>query len=601
MGQMKIVIDGTDKARYVPGEEAVITATVRNLMQKKAEGIRVEMDVYHLEQLIYSQQQNLILEPREDRKVYLNWQTPDMDYKGYLLCLKMIDKEGDCISQDTIGVDVSSDWLKFPRYGYLCDYGEMENAEKKITQMNRYHINAIEYYDWHALHHEPLPANATKQFPGVWEDWSGRKIYGETIKNYIKSAHDKNMVNMAYNMIYAGTDSFVKDANGNPTEASNWQICFAPENERGKGMFTFQMGASPSGNANLYFMNPLNPSWQKYIFLQERHVFKVLDFDGWHGDTVGDWGKMVDVLGNPLGTGESGELIYKVKDTYRQFLNAAKKALDGYYLSFNPVGAQGIEQVNTSKVDVLYTEFWPWDWDRNGVLYDSYQDLVTEIERTMEESKTYSVDGKGKSLVVKAYINYYQTTGTMNAPGVLLCDAAVYAAGGSRLEVGNGNHMLHVEYYPDDDIPMGNVLQEYMIKMSDFTVAYENLLRDGQYTTENRVEIENHSVSKNGQSDTIWTYTRADGEHEILHLINLLGTDNEWRDERGKKKEPIYTENLKVKFYTKKEITQIHMASFSFCDCVSRELSFEKGEDSNGKYITFVVMVLEYWDMVYMK
>ena len=178
-----------------------------------------------------------------------------------------------------------------------------------------------------------------------------------------------------------------------------------------------------------------------------------------------------------------------MKDTYRQFLNAAKKALDGYYLSFNPVGAQGIEQVNTSNVDVLYTEFWPWDRDRNRVLYDSYQALVTEIERTMEESRNYSVDGKGKSLVVKAYINYYQTTGTMNAPGVLLCDAAVYAAGGSRLEVGNGNHMLHVEYYPDDNIPMGNVLQKYMTKMSDFTVAYENLLR--RWTIYNRKQSGN--------------------------------------------------------------------------------------------------------------
>ncbi|MDE6055965.1 MAG: glycoside hydrolase family 66 protein, partial [Lachnospiraceae bacterium] len=253
-------------------------------------------------------------------------------------------------------------------------------------------------------------------------------------------------------------------------------------------------------------------------------------------DTVGEWGKMVDAFGNSLGAGENGEPIYEVKETYRQFLNAAKEALDGFYLSFNPVGAQGIEQVNTSSSDVLYTEFWPWDYDRNGILYNTYQSLVTEVERTMEESKLYSVDGKGKSLVVKSYINYYKTTGTMNVPGVLLCDAVVYAAGGSRIEIGNGNHMLHVEYYPNDDIPMGEMLQEYMLQMGDFTVAYENLLRDGQFTTENRVEIVDYQVSRDGQSDTIWAYTRMDGTHEILHLINLLGTDNEWRDERGKRK-----------------------------------------------------------------
>lgn len=34
---------------------------------------------------------------------------------------------------------------------------------------------------------------------------------------------------------------------------------------------------------------------------------------------------------------------------------------------------------------------------------------------------------------------------------------------------------------------------------------------------------------------------------------------------------------------------------------MSRELTFEQGEDLNGKYIEFTVPVLEYWDMVYMK
>ncbi len=601
VGQLEILIDGTDKARYAPGEEAVITASVRNLTEKNADDILLEMNVYHLGEAVYSQQQSLAIAPGEEKGLSLNWQPPDTDYQGYLICLKLTDSKGNYIAQDTTGIDISSDWVKFPRYGYLCDYGEEENTEEKIAQMNRYHINAIEYYDWHALHHEPIPEEVTRQSPGVWEDWSGREIYGETVRNYIQNAQDRNMVSMAYNMIYAGTDSFVKDVSGNPTKAADWQIYFAPENERGEGMFTFKMGASPSGNGNLFFMNPLNADWQDYIFSQEKHALDVLGFDGWHGDTVGDWGKMVDAFGNPLGTGEDGESIYEVKDTYRQFLNAAKEALEGYYLSFNPVGAQGIEQVNTSNSDVLYTEFWPWDQDRDGVLYDTYQSLVTEVERTMEESKPYSADGKGKSLVVKAYINYYKTTGTMNVPGVLLCDAAVYAAGGSRLELGNGNHMLHVEYYPDDDIPMGDELQEAMAKMADFTVAYENLLRDGQFTTENRVEIAEHQVSRDGQGNTIWAYTRADGEYEILHLINLLGTDNEWRDERGKKEAPSYTENLNVKYYTEKEITQVHMASFSFEDGMSRELSFEQGEDSNGKYIRFTVPSLEYWDMIYMK
>lgn len=598
-GQLEIVINGMDKARYAPGGEAAVTATVRNVTEKKADDIRVEMEVYHLDERIDTKQQDLSLKPGEDKDIVISWETPDRDYQGYLICLRLTDRKGNPIAQDTIGVDVSSDWVKFPRYGYLCEYGEDVDAAEKTGQMNRYHINAIEYYDWHALHQEPIPPEVTRQAPGVWEDWSGRKIYGETVQAYLRDAHDRNMVNMAYNMIYAGTDTFVKDEEGNPTKAAEWQLYFAPDNDRGEGAFTFQMGSSPSGNGNLFFMNPLNPDWQEYIFSQENHIFEVLDFDGWHGDTVGDWGKMTDSAGNPLGTGERGEPVYEVKDTYRQFLNAAKEALGEHYLSFNPVGAQGIEQANTSNADVLYTEFWPWDTDRNGVTYDTYHSLVTEVERTMEESRPYSVDGKGKSLVVKAYINYYKTTGTLNAPGVLLCDAAVYAAGGSRLELGNGNHMLHVEYYPDDTIPMGEELEEAMVRMADFTVAYENLLRDGQYTTDNQVEIEEQPVSRDGQSGSIWAYTRGGGEHEILHLINLLGTDSEWRDERGKKAPPIPVRDLTVKYYTDKVITKVSLASFALDGGMSRELSFEKGEDGKGSYITFTVPELTYWDMIY--
>lgn len=601
IGQLEIKVSGTDKARYAPGEELTVAVTVTNKTEKEADGISLWLEVHHLEQVIDFRQEEVALEPGESREVSLSWRTPEEDYQGYLLCLKLTDDRGNCISQDTIGADVSSDWVKYPRYGYLCEYGEDVDAEEKIALMNRYHINAIEYYDWQALHHAPLPAESTRETPGVWEDWSGRRIYGETVKDYLQCAHDRNMVNMAYNMIYAGTDSFVKDRDGNPTKAADWQIYFAPENERGQGAFTFQMGASPSGNGNLYFMNPLNREWQEYIFSQEKHVLQVLDFDGWHGDTVGDWGKMTDAFGNPLGIGEQGEPVYEVKETYRQFLNAAKEALGGCYLSFNPVGAQGIEQVNTSSSDVLYTEFWPWDQDRNGVLYDTYQALVTEVERTMDESRPYSRDGRGKSLVVKAYINYYKTTGTLNAPGVLLCDAAVYAAGGSRLEIGNGNHMLHVEYYPDDKIPMGDALQESMVRMADFTAAYENLLRDGQFTTDNPVEIEDYPVSRDGKSDTIWAYTRADEEHEIIHLINLLGTDNQWRDERGKKAAPDYAESLTVKYYTDKMISEVYLASFELAGGMSSELAFQKGEDGRGKYICFSVPSLAYWDMIYMK
>lgn len=546
----KLVILDTDRAMYSPEERCVIRYQVSSMAKERKE-TSIVLKVMHLEQVIAEiPVQTVWLTGGEVKTLEAQWTVPVQDFTGYLLELGFADHKGALHGSDTIGIDVSSDWVKFPRYGYLCDFGKEVDAGSKIAQMNRYHINGIEYYDWHYLHHQPLAYGITAQEPGSWKDWSGREISGETIADYIEKAKESNMVNMAYNMIYAGTDTFFKDQNGRDTKANAWKLYFAKENDRGKGDFTFHMGISPSGNGNLYFLNPLNKEWQRHIFSEELKVFSAFLFDGWHGDTVGDWGEMVTASGEPLGYQEDGTPIYQVTDTYTQFLNAAKEALGEKYLSFNPVGAQGIENANVSRTDVLYTEFWPWDKDREGKPYDTYASLVREIEQSMEDSKAVSFDKKGKSLAVKAYINYYKTNGYMNAPGVLLADAAVYAAGGSRLELGNGDRMLHVEYYPDDGILMEEALKEQMKRVYDFVVAYENLLRDGQWTTDNPVHIEGYAYGKEGASDTIWTYTRADSEYEILHLINLLGTDNEWRDERGKKAAPIEAHDLKITYYT---------------------------------------------------
>lgn len=591
----------TDKSRYNPGDTVNLEIVISNEGENKESG-KITLSASHLG--IYTGEEEGIpvtVNSMESKKIKATWTAPEKDFTGYLLEVTLEGKWGNNLGNATTGVDVSSSAIKFPRYGYLSNFAKDVNTKSFIETMTDYHINMIEYYDWHHLHHKPLADGISKENPGVWKDWAGREIYGETLANYIKDAKAANMLNMAYNMIYAGTDTFFADEEGNPTKANDWKLVFAPDNDRGSGEFKFHMGTSPSGNGNLYFLNPLNIDWQKYIFAEENKIFDVFDFDGWHGDTVGDWGKMTTSSNEPLGYDENGEPIYQVTDTYTQFLNAAKEALGDKYLSFNPVGAQGIENANKSKTDILYTEFWPWDRDREGQTYDTYYSLVKEVERSFGDSKVESFDGKGKSLVVKAYINYDKTVGNMNDPAVILAASSVYAAGGSRLEIGNGSSMLHTEYYPDDKIPMSEELQQYMKGFADFIVAYENLLRDGQSTGDREVVIDGYAVSKTGESDTIWAYTKEDEEYEILHLINLLDTDNLWRDERGKKSSPKEVSNIQVKYYTDKDINQAYVASPDLNKGKSEALKIRKGSDELGKFITFTIEKLAYWDLIYFR
>ena len=108
-------------------------------------------------------------------------------------------------------------------------------------------------------------------------------------------------------------------------------------------------------------------------------------------------------------------------------------------------------------------------------------------------------------------------------------------------------------------------------------------------------------MSAQGESDAVWAYTKADEAYEILHLINLCGTDTEWRDERGKKSAPLPLNGLRVKYYMPEEITGIWLASPDEESAVSTSLIFEKGEDDNGRYLEFEVPSLQYWDLLYMK
>ena len=81
-GQLEIIVNGTDKARYAPKEEAAITVTVRNVMEETADDILLDMKVYHLDQVVYSEQQDLALKPGEEKELASKWQTPDSDYQG---------------------------------------------------------------------------------------------------------------------------------------------------------------------------------------------------------------------------------------------------------------------------------------------------------------------------------------------------------------------------------------------------------------------------------------------------------------------------------------------------------------------------------------
>ncbi|WP_227521928.1 glycoside hydrolase family 66 protein [Bacillus solitudinis] len=569
----------TDKAMYDPGDTIEIRINLKNTTGSDFTGT-VEINAKHIESQIGSTiEKSFALTNNEDDRIVANWEAPSTDFKGYLIEVDIRDSSNNLIDSNTVGVDVSSSWTKFPRYGYVWDFTEDVDAAKRIEKLKDYHINALQYYDWKYRHHKPVADNLE-----VWDDWSGRKIYGDSVTSYISEAHDVNMVNMAYNMAYAAVSGYEEDG-----VKQDWALYYSENNDNGEGHFQFKMSDStPTGITHLYFFDMSNKEWQDYIFAESNKVFDAFEFDGWHSDTVGEWGEMQTA---------DGKTLY-VKDTYTEFLNAAKEAIGDKYLVFNPVGAQGIEKVNISDVDVLYSEIWPWDRDIDGELYESYYSLKKEIERSREESG-------GKSLVIPAYMSYdygEKNPGSpFNTASVLLTGASVYAAGGSRMELGDNGNMLSNEYFPAQHLYMDEELKQRIAKQYDFIVAYQNLLRDGQIETQNRIEVLDFENTPYGDPNTIWTYGKKDSEYETIQMINLLGvSQNDWRANDGQKETPDKISNFEVKYYHSDEVNSVWMASPDEHDGRSKELAFTKGRDDYGNYVKITVPSLEYWNMIYM-
>ena len=507
---------------------------------------------------------------------------PDADGRGYALKVEALDEEQNVLTSAFTAVDVSSSWTKFPRYCYVWDFTPSADAESKADEMARYHLNGVQFYDWQYRHHRPLAADLSG-----WRDWSGRWISGDTVRAYLRAAHDRGMACMAYNMIYAANETYLTDGSG---VQADWRLV------RTNGAdFTCDMDAKLGPVGVLQYFNLLNPDWQNYIFAQENRVFEAFDFDGWHGDTIGENGPMRTADGGPLGYDADGKPIYLVKDGYTAFLNAAKAAIGDKYLAFNPVGAQGIENVNVSAVDVLYTEFWPWDRNANGRLYDDYYTLHRAILGACEQSG-------GKSLIVAAYVNYRNPKAAFNPATVRMLDCVVFASGGSRIELGNGGNMLSDEYFPADGKKrMDDGLRSAVGRLYDFLVAYENLLRDGQRPVSRTVRLENLPVSTDGRSDTVWCFAKADSSTEIYHFLNLTGTDDGWRDEEQTKKPPIAHENVKTRLYTDYPVREVWLASPDGESPLPLPLEFQIGRDANGAYAEFTQPALEYWNLIFLR
>lgn len=529
----------SNKARYNPGEQVVFTVS------EVPTGTTVEY--FRLSEKI-----------KEETLSSTNWSwtPPSDDFKGYLV--KLV-QNNQVIA--TTAVDVSSDWTKFPRYGFLNDFGNKTLTEQNavLDNLKKYHINGLQYYDWHNKHHFPLPvANGT---PAThWQDIIWRDIYFNTVENYIEQAHNKNMASMFYNLLFGVWDDYAQDG-----VSASWLVY----NDRFHS--SHNKHAVNGLQSDIYLADPSNESWQNYIFDKTDLVYQHLAFDGWHLDQLGNRNTVYDYAGN----------VIDLKKGYKSFLDKLDTEFPDKKMVLNAVDQYGQSEILNSPVDFAYTEVWS---------YQQYSDLAKVI------LENYDYSENKVNTILAAYMHYEKQSGEFNIPSVLLTDAVIFAFGGAHLEL--GEHMLSHEYFPNSKLSMSENLQADLLEYYDFLVAYQNLLRDGGTFNSLNVESESDNLSLNAWPPVyskVSYFGKAFSDKQVTHLLNFANASTfEWRDNKALQNKPTIYKNFEISIKTDKTVSKVWVASPDYKGGAPEELNFTQ---ENGKIIV-KIPYLEYWNMI---
>jgi dextranase len=542
----------TDKSRYNPGEEVRITLKLKSL-----EFDSVRVSYRYLSEIVNQQ-----LLPAGETLVELLWNPPPDDFKGYGVEFRFI-LEDDIVDYASTAVDVSSDWTKFPRYGFLSKFPEMSEAsiDRILDKLKSYHINGLQFYDWHHKHHRPLPIDNGEPRPS-WQDIARREISFSTVEKYIAGAKERNIASMSYNLLYGAWEGYQQDG-----VQPDWMIYNDP-NQTTVNKHDLDENWAIS---DIYVANPANPGWQEYIFNSTATIYQHLDFDGWHLDQLGHRGDVYEYSGSPV----------DLWNTFPPFLNNLDDEFPEKNMALNAVNQYGQLEILTTPVDFAYTEVWPPN--------ESFDDLV----RIIHDNRRWN---RLTNTVLAAYVNYdlADSPGEFNDPAVLLTDAVIMAFGGAHIEL--GEHMLGKEYFPNNNLRMSGDLQQRLIEYYDFMVAYQNVLRDegqpGLTTgiTSNEVNISDWEQ----KAGSVGTFSRNFIDRKVYHLINFQGVSSmQWRDNDGTQTRPEISENFKITLPVN-EVSKISYASPDWHDGVQQRLDFQ--QTSTGYEVT--IPYLEYWGML---
>lgn len=538
-----------DKATYRPGERLNARLVV-NSQETRPIAARLVTRLSHGADLLQETAEEVKLSP-DEQSILVQLSLPPEEPRGYGLDFSLQTSDGSIQSSACAAFDVLERWTQTPRYGFLSDFEPgRDDAAQTMKLISRYHINALQFYDWMYRHEQFL----TSQEPYI--DLMGRQLSRQTVDALVEAAHERGIAAMPYTAIYGASLAFFR-------EHPDWGL--------------YKPDGSPEyfGDNFMAIMDPRPDSpWAAHLLDQFKQVLQQTQFDGIHLDSYGDPKTDCDAQGECFDLAEPLAQIINVTHELVQVQRPNGAVV------FNAVTNWPIETVAPSKEDIVYIEVWP--------PYTSYNDLFALIVQAQKL-------GGGKPVVLAAYID---PTYEYN---VRLIDSLIFASGGAHIELGERSGeqigMLADAYFPRYHA-VSPTLSQDLQRLYDFSVRYQDMIgpRTQDVTQEylGRIQISGVSSAPSAMKDKVWPIVRQANGHTTVNLINLLGLQNpDWKVPLEAAPTPLSPVEVKIDGVDP-QAERIWFASPDRDSIAAQSLTFSQ----EGKTLAFELPSLAYWDMI---
>ena len=556
-----------DKGRYAPGETAIVSVDLQN-PGADVEG-KLAVRAMNLAAQIVSFRKDVVLSRGSRQTVSFPWKTPTNDFRGYGIDVDFV-VDGKIRDSRSTALDVSSDWTRFPRMGFFSEYPAGAGAEALAAGLAKFHLNAIQFYDWKWTHDRLVPTDADGQPLNVFTQVGGRVQSFAAVTAKVAAVQARNMAALSYTLMYG-------DSGNAEPEHAEW-AAFKVSNSTN----LWDIRQHDAGNYKIWVVDVSNPDWKKHIFDQFADAMDKAGFDGIHLDNLGGAGCYK--YGSDVGIPE--------REEFPKFIAEARAHLrqthPGAIVTHNDVMGNYLPEIARSDADVYYSEV----WSRH-----SYRDLRDNVREVRAAAP-------GKAIVFAAYVNRkpWDEMGDPSQPplptyvndaSARLLDAVLFAHGAGHIELGDDGQLLVNEYFPARAPRMHPGLSRAMRDLYDFAVRYGELLFADLREAEPRIDSPTHRLSPDGESGAIWTAARERADGTLaLNLINLNGVDDQWRNPCAN---PAPQTNVVLNIRTDRQIRHAFLATPDDGLGHLRELPIKRDE---AGVVVVVVPRLEFWDLV---